>query len=361
MLSERTRNYAVGLTMIAALAVFMIAVFKLGNLGMFTHGRPYIVTITAPEAGGVAAGTSVNFNDVIIGSVSSIVLSPDMSHVIMTLSIQSDMHIPVNSIASVGKPPTVGAAYVKFRLPPETPAATTYLPIDGSATVAASTDDGALIPKKTTDTLTSAANEIATVAKRLTTTADNLNDLLAKRSLMDYNTQDPKTRTANISILVQQINQAVEDIHGILGDPKNRDQIRSILENVSTAAAQIKDTLNQFNTQLASVAKNANNTLDKFGTSADTISAAATQASDTLRVTQSQIVRAAEQLSSTLASLTTTLDSINKGKGTAGLLVNDPRLYEGVVDLMTSLKQTSSDLNTLIQKWKDEGLPLHLK
>ena len=41
--------------------------------------------------------------------------------------------------------------------------------------------------------------------------------------------------------------------------------------------------------------------------------------------------------------------------------MNDPRLYDGLVDLTTSLKQTSDDLNTLIQKWKDEGLPLHLK
>jgi hypothetical protein len=56
-----------------------------------------------------------------------------------------------------------------------------------------------------------------------------------------------------------------------------------------------------------------------------------------------------------------TLTKITDGKGTTGRLVNDPRLYDGLLDLTKSLKDAADRLNLLVQKWQEEGLPLHLK
>jgi len=360
MLSERSRNYIVGLTMIAAIAVFMVAVFKLSNLVAFAHGRPYTVTITAPNAGGVVDGTTVNFNGVPIGTVSQVNLSADLTHVELLLSINPNIQIPANAIVSAGKPPTIGAAYVAFNLPEGTAATagkTTYLATDGTARLAAETVDSGLIPRKTTDALTSAAEEITALAKSLTAATDGLKDLLAKRTLAEYEAQDPKMRTANISILVQRLDGFVHNMDSLVSDKETLDRFHQIMKNLEDSSSQLTDLMAQAKASL----KSANGTLDKFGGSADQISAAATQASATLRTTETQIVRTTEQLSMSLASLNTMLSNINKGQGTAGRLVNDPRLYDGLVDLTTSLKQTSDDLNTLVQKWKEEGLPLHLK
>jgi hypothetical protein len=41
--------------------------------------------------------------------------------------------------------------------------------------------------------------------------------------------------------------------------------------------------------------------------------------------------------------------------------VNDPRLYDGLVDLTKSLQSTLDDLNVLIRKWREEGVKMQLK
>jgi len=56
-----------------------------------------------------------------------------------------------------------------------------------------------------------------------------------------------------------------------------------------------------------------------------------------------------------------TVHDISEGNGTTGRLIQDPRLYDSLLDLSKSLKSTVDNLNFLIDKWKDEGVDLKLK
>ena len=53
-------------------------------------------------------------------------------------------------------------------------------------------------------------------------------------------------------------------------------------------------------------------------------------------------------------------NKIDKGDGTAGKLVNDPKLYEGLSDSAAELHLTIKDLRRLIQQWEQEGVPFKL-
>ena len=55
------------------------------------------------------------------------------------------------------------------------------------------------------------------------------------------------------------------------------------------------------------------------------------------------------------------LGKVDKGQGTAGQLVNDPRLYQSLVDTSRELNATVADLKRLIEQWEEEGVDLHLK
>jgi hypothetical protein len=98
---------------------------------------------------------------------------------------------------------------------------------------------------------------------------------------------------------------------------------------------------------------NAGGTVDKFG-------AAATQASETLGTAQKQVLLVSEKLITTLDQLQKTTRQISEGNGTTGKLINDPRLYDGLVDLSKSLRGTVDDLDLLVKRWNDEGLGIHL-
>ena len=52
---------------------------------------------------------------------------------------------------------------------------------------------------------------------------------------------------------------------------------------------------------------------------------------------------------------------IEKGQGTMGLLMNDPRLYESLVDTGKTLSLTVTDLRRLVAQWEQEGFTLKLK
>ena len=51
---------------------------------------------------------------------------------------------------------------------------------------------------------------------------------------------------------------------------------------------------------------------------------------------------------------------IDQNQGTAGKFVNDPRLYEAMVDTAREMRATVSDLRRLVQQWEQEGVQLKL-
>jgi ABC-type transporter Mla subunit MlaD len=97
-------------------------------------------------------------------------------------------------------------------------------------------------------------------------------------------------------------------------------------------------------------------------------SEAIAQARGTISKTESEILSLSRQMSGRLEQVATLLEQINaitsrvdKGQGTAGALINDPRLYESLVDTTRELNATIKDLKRLFQQWEQEGVQLKLR
>jgi phospholipid/cholesterol/gamma-HCH transport system substrate-binding protein len=67
-----------------------------------------------------------------------------------------------------------------------------------------------------------------------------------------------------------------------------------------------------------------------------------------------------EQISRTLDHFQSIAGKIDNGQGTAGQLVNDPKLYQALVDSAMQLNQTIADLSRLVEQWEQEGMSLKL-
>ncbi len=106
MASERTRNIAVGLTMLVALGLLMYGILLLGKGPAFLQGRPYLVTLETPDANGVMPGSKVNLQGVPVGEVKSVALETKPDNTLgakVILSIDGSVNIPDNASASIGK------------------------------------------------------------------------------------------------------------------------------------------------------------------------------------------------------------------------------------------------------------------
>jgi phospholipid/cholesterol/gamma-HCH transport system substrate-binding protein len=373
MISERPRNFIVGLTFLLALAVSMYGIILLGKFPSVSIGQ-YPITLTAPNANGVTSGSKVLLNGVPVGLVESAWLSPDAQGrlvVFIRANIDSTINIPASATASAQAPSTVGQPYLAlFAADAKAP----FLAHDGKATLVATAPESSLIPQSVVDDIhalkvnfASAAQDLSTTAQTLTLTAQNVtkvaNDL---HVLLDYappeaianaNPNDPNRPRENISTVVVRLDRTVEGLQNLLTDPKLHGQVRDVVQNISDAAGQLKSTLAKFDKTL----DNANGAIASIGNAATSFSGTATQATVAIQGVQKDVNRVAQQLVETVAQLDKSIRQITEGKGTAGMLVNDPRLYDGLIDLSKSLKNTVNDLDFLINKWKDEGVNLNLK
>jgi ABC-type transporter Mla subunit MlaD len=84
---------------------------------------------------------------------------------------------------------------------------------------------------------------------------------------------------------------------------------------------------------------------------------ARTELADIARLTKARL----EELTGIIQQAHQITTKINQGDGTASKLLNDPKLYEGLVDTTQELKLTIQDLQRLVQQWEQEGVTLKLK
>ncbi|MGN6369083.1 MAG: MlaD family protein [Phycisphaerae bacterium] len=350
MASERTRNLAVGLTMILALGLLMYGILLLGKGPGFLQSAPYVVTLETPDANGLMPGAKVNLQGVPVGQVKSVALETNPNNTLsakVLLSINGGVNIPANASAAIGKGYVGSTSYV-----------TIYggggeglLPKDGTGTLKASTSDSGLIPKEVFEDIHTLKVDLSGLTQQLTQVAKDMHALLAPLSpeAVDH----PKPGQAapppeNISTMVTRLSRTIHSLQDVIGDPKVQAEVREIVSNLAESTDHLKGTLAKIDTTMG----NANGTIDKFG-------AAATQASSTLSTTQQQLLVVTDKLVATLDQLQKTTRAISEGKGTTAKLINDPRLYEGLVDLSNALHKTVEDVDLVVKKINDEGVGIH--
>ena len=351
MVSERTRNLAVGLTMIVALIMLMYGILLLGKGPAWLGKRPYLVTVDASDANGLMPGSKVNLQGVPVGQVKSVSLITTATNTLaakVLLNIDSSVNIPANASVSIGKGYVGSTSFVTIY----GGGGGALLPHDGTGVLTASSADNGLVPREVFDDVHQLKVDLSGLTMQLTQVAKDMHALLVPLSpeTIDHpKPNDPTAAPENISTMVTRLSRTIKSLEDVIGDPKVQGQVRDIVKNLADSTDHLKGTLAKIDTAV----DRAGGTIDKFGT-------AATQASDTLSVAQKQVLLVSEKLITTLDQLQKTTRQISEGNGTTAKLINDPRLYDGLVDLSKSLRGTVDDLDLLVKRWNDEGLGIHL-
>lgn len=129
----------------------------------------------------------------------------------------------------------------------------------------------------------------------------------------------PEESQKKLDELANNLGSLINSANDILGDEKNRENIKITLANLSDASKQTTQTLKD---------------LQEFF-------AAGTNTS--------------EELSKTLARLRLILDKVNNGQGTAAQLVNDGRLYENLLENTQQMQSLLEELKELIAQYRKKG------
>ena len=165
---------------------------------------------------------------------------------------------------------------------------------------------------------------------------------LAPRSLLQGSTGMtseffPEESQKKLEELANGLNTLITNFNDILGDPNNKENIKTSLANLAEATNEAIGTLKEFK----QVALASGTTLRNADTRITELSAA--------------VVNTSEELSKAVAELRLILIKINHGKGTAAMLVNDGRLYENLLENSQQLDVFLKDLTLFIAEVNEKG------
>jgi phospholipid/cholesterol/gamma-HCH transport system substrate-binding protein len=354
MPSERVRNIAVGLTMLVALIVLCIGISMLGTFSTLAKGSPYEVTVLAENANGLSPDTKVDLNGVYIGSIKSVALDSDGHKVRIVLAIDHGVRIPGNVSVEIGRP-TIGAPYITL-LARDQPTTMPNVPDDGTALIKSAKSESGPIPQDVFDSVQRLSKSLQELSGKLALVSDDMHELLRQRPTAEVDNTDPNHPLANISTLVQRLDSTTHSIDKLVGDPKLQEQAKTLVANLSTASQDIKQIVHDARES----GINANIAFKNLGDAGSKFSVAATQATNLVENANRQIIPVTEKLVDVLATLQKTLTAISDGKGTAGRFVQDPKLYEGLVDVTNELKGTIDDMHALVREIRENGVAIHL-
>jgi phospholipid/cholesterol/gamma-HCH transport system substrate-binding protein len=315
------RNIVVGITMLGALVILAWMILQFGEAPAKWFAPPMVpVRLVTERADGIAEGSIISYRGVSVGRVTKVTMGDDLIHVNMEAQVDERQPLPANVEGVIRSQVFGGSGILSLQLVGPTPQGR----LKAHDTIPARFVGLDFIPP-----------EFATLATELQLTA---------RQFRESNL------VAHLDQQVQKVGKILDSVDTLVSDPKMRDDLKGAVANMRSAAetaTRVGAKLEQTTGQISDTINDARGTLGKVNTSVDQLS--------------KQTTARMEELSKTLQNLDSITAKIDQGKGTAGALVNDPKLYQSLVDTSRELNATITDLKRLVEQWEQEGISFKLK
>lgn len=296
-------------TKIGILAAFAITLLILGfNFlkGKTFFGKSHTLYARYTDVQGLAASNPVMINGLQVGTVYSINPSKSMKEIMVNMTLTKDVDIPKNSIAMINSD-LLGMKSVVIHLGD----AAQYLGIKDT---------------------------IATIPS-----TGIFNEVLSK-----------------VNPVFVEVKKAVGSIDSVLGnfnrilDPNAKNNIGSALDNLNkttanliTASASLTELLNTQTGALAGTLNNLNSFTGNLDKNNDKINSLVSNLDKTAaNLSKLDLEKTLTTLNTTISDLKSTIGKLNSTSGTAGMLLNDTKLYNNLTATANKLNLLIDDLRT---------------
>ncbi|MBK8495183.1 MAG: MCE family protein [Chitinophagaceae bacterium] len=296
-------------TKIGALTAIAIVLLILGfNFlkGKTFFGKSHNLFAKYTNVQGLAASNPVMINGLQVGTVYSITTDKNMKVILVNMNMTKDVNIPVNSIAII-KPSLLGITSVEITLGD----AKQYIPKND--TIATEASSGIF-----TDVLSKVDPVLYQVTKAVTS-IDSV--LMSVNHILDPNAKN------NIGATLANLNKTTANLIGASASLQ-------VLLNTQTGA--LAGTLNNLNSFTSNLDKNSG----KINNMVSNLDKTATNLSNL------DLQQTLNTLNTTIGDLKSTIGKLNSTSGTAGLLLNDTKLYNNLTATANKLNLLIDDLKT---------------
>lgn len=335
-MSPYRRNILVGACILVAGLVFAWMILKFSSKTAEWFAPPQIsLHFIAPRADGLSAGSGIQYRGIDVGHVTSLSLSNDGRSVLIDGVVDESPRLPANLAARIVQNSAIGGgSMVSMDYRGAEPEGT----LQSNATVRAEYVGFQIIPPSVTETTA----QIGDMSEEIRKTAQQFRESGVIADL------DKTVKQINID--ASKAEQVLDSFTTVMGDQATQ-------QNVKAAIANIRQTTESTN----KIAVKLDKLTESLQTTSDSATTAIKDSQQHVDDLSKQVGDRMTQLSALLTSVQSITDKIDKGQGTAGQIVNDPRLYAELVDTSRTLNETAKDLKRLVEQWEEEGVSLHLK
>ena len=320
-MSPYRRNLLVGITVIGALTVLGWMILKFGDRPAALFAPPQmIVHFKADRADGLGEGSAVQFNGVDRGRITTVKPTSDGLGVIIEGKVDRDRPLPANVVGVIKQISQLGgSSNMQLILKDKEPRGT----LRPGDTIEAHYEGLSLLPP-----------EFGELATELRLTSKQFRESQVVLHLDEQ---------------VIKAGKLLDSVNAIVADPKLREDLKATLANLNKAsesATKIGAKLDKLSDDASGAITDVRATVKQTGGNVDAIS--------------KQVGERITQIAVTLEHFTSIARKIDDGKGTAGQLVNDPKLYQSLVDTAQQLNLTVNDFRRLVEQWEQEGISFKL-
>ncbi len=322
-MSAYRRNVMIGATVLGALIalVWMILIFGGDVLKPFAPSN-IPVSVLTPRADGISIGSQVYYRGVICGKVTAVERLADNQTVRLSAEVDATPPLPANVEARIRLANVLGGG------------AGIYLELIDDAPPAGQLAAEQVINSRYVG-LDVLPPEFALLADELRKTSVQFRE---------------SNVVGNLSTQITKAGTLLDSMQGMVGDKKWQEDLKTTIANfraASESATVVATNAEKFTAGLPKLSAQASGTLDSANKNIETLSKSV---GDRL-----------SQLATSMDHLQSILDKVDKGDGTVGKLVNDPKMYQNLLETSDQLSAGSKDLRRLLEQWEQEGISFKLK
>ena len=328
---KRANDFVVGLTLLLGTAIIVGTTLWVKQADL--RNRHERVSARFRDVGSVRVGASVVLRGVNAGRVQSIELGRE-GWVVVTLALNPDLTLPKDPVVLLNESSLFGewqATITEESAIPRDEEVAKQL--SDARRAGADMLPGATLPDiaQLTAVAGRIAGDVASVAGRFEVAFDDQAARELRSSIKNFASlsaalsQTVRVQSSNLDALSTDLRlgmnrlansaETVQRVASRIDSSTATGEVRRIVDDVATAAAQLKE------------------------------------ASDEVRTMSKQLSRSQGRLESLLQTSDSVMLKINAGKGSAGLLVNDPRLYQNSDSLVTELRALIADFKAHPKKY----------
>ena len=301
-----SKEIKTGILVVVTIAIFVYGFNFLKGKDIFSSREIYYAIY--PQISGIVEANPVQVNGFKVGRIKKIELLDTTGRLLVTMAISDQkLRVTKGTVARIVSSDLLGAKAIELELGKSTEFAK-----DGDTLISA-------IAPTIEESVGASIAPLKEKATKLIASIDSI--MVVVQAIFDKNARDNLSKSFdNIKHALETFDRTSMRLDTMIASEKNKlSVIFSKVESISTNLANN-------NEQISSAIKN-------FSAISDTLAKA-------------NLSKTIENANSALSSVSTVMDKINKGQGSAGMLVNDDKLYK-------NLNAASASMDSLLKDIKE--------